>query len=112
MMETCVERLKAGNYNTQLIAVTVLTSMGREDLADIGLDIEPFEQVKRLAKLTKDSGLDGVVCSAQEAKMLREALGSEFALVTPGIRPEGSSADDQKRVSSSGLPQKLHLAFS
>lgn len=98
MMETCVERLKAGNYNTQLIAVTVLTSMGREDLADIGLDIEPFEQVKRLAKLTKDSGLDGVVCSAQEAKMLREALGSEFALVTPGIRPEGSSADDQKRI--------------
>lgn len=98
MMETCVERLKAGNYNTQLIAVTVLTSMGREDLADIGLDIEPFEQVKRLAKLTKDSGLDGVVCSAQEAKMLRETLGSEFALVTPGIRPEGSSADDQKRI--------------
>ena len=98
MMETCVERLKAGNYNTQLIAVTVLTSMGREDLADIGLDIEPFEQVKRLAKLAKDSGLDGVVCSAQEAKMLRETLGSEFALVTPGIRPEGSSADDQKRI--------------
>ena len=98
MMETCVERLKAGNYHTQLIAVTVLTSMGREDLRDIGLDVEPFEQVKRLAKLTKDSGLDGVVCSAQEAKMLREALGSEFALVTPGIRPEGSSADDQKRI--------------
>ncbi|WP_180063132.1 orotidine-5'-phosphate decarboxylase [Acinetobacter sp. YH16042] len=98
MMETCVERLKTGNYNTQLIAVTVLTSMGREDLADIGLDIEPFEQVKRLAKLTKESGLDGVVCSAQEAKMLRETLGSEFALVTPGIRPAGSAADDQKRI--------------
>ena len=48
--------------------------------------------------MTKDSGLDGVVCSAQEAKMLRETLGSEFALVTPGIRPEGSSADDQKRI--------------
>ncbi|QFS17230.1 orotidine-5'-phosphate decarboxylase [Acinetobacter indicus] len=98
MMETCVERLKAGNYNTQLIAVTVLTSMGREDLRDIGLDIEPFEQVKRLAALTKDSGLDGVVCSAQEAKMLRDSLGQEFALVTPGIRPEGSAADDQKRI--------------
>ena len=98
MMETCVERLKAGNYATQLIAVTVLTSMGREDLLDLGLDIEPFEQVKRLAKLTKDSGLDGVVCSAQEAKMLREVLGAEFSLVTPGIRPEGSSADDQKRI--------------
>ncbi|MBI0395579.1 orotidine-5'-phosphate decarboxylase [Acinetobacter bereziniae] len=98
MMETCVERLKAGNYSTQLIAVTVLTSMGREDLRDIGLDIEPFEQVKRLAKLTQDSGLDGVVCSAQEAKMLRQDLGAKFALVTPGIRPAGANADDQKRI--------------
>ncbi|WP_373688475.1 orotidine-5'-phosphate decarboxylase [Acinetobacter sp. YH12236] len=98
MMETCIERLKAGNYKTQLIAVTVLTSMGREDLKDIGLDIEPNEHVKRLAQLTKDSGLDGVVCSAQEAKMLRETIGQDFALVTPGIRPEGSNADDQKRI--------------
>lgn len=98
MMETCVERLQAGNYQTQLIAVTVLTSMGREDLKDLGLDVEPFEQVKRLAKLTQDSGLDGVVCSAQEAKMLRETLGQDFSLVTPGIRPVGSNADDQKRI--------------
>lgn len=98
MMETCVERLKAGNYQTQLIAVTVLTSMGHEDLKDIGLDIEPFQQVQRLAKLTQESGLDGVVCSAQEAKMLRETLGQDFALVTPGIRPDGSNADDQKRI--------------
>ncbi|WP_151821671.1 orotidine-5'-phosphate decarboxylase [Acinetobacter oleivorans] len=98
MMETCVERLKAGNYQTQLIAVTVLTSMGREDLKDIGLDIEPVEHVKRLAKLTKESGLDGVVCSAQEAKILRELIGQDFSLVTPGIRPEGSNADDQKRI--------------
>lgn len=98
MMETCVERLRAGNYQTQLIAVTVLTSMGREDLKDLGLDVEPFEHVKRLATLTKESGLDGVVCSAQEAKMLRESLGQDFALVTPGIRPEGSNADDQKRI--------------
>ena len=98
MMETCVERLQAGNYKTQLIAVTVLTSMGREDLKDLGLDVEPFEHVKRLATLTKDSGLDGVVCSAQEAKMLRETLGQNFALITPGIRPLGSNADDQKRI--------------
>lgn len=98
MMETCVERLQAGNYQTQLIAVTVLTSMEREDLRDIGLDIEPVEQVKRLAKLTQESGLDGVVCSAQEAKILREMLGADFALITPGIRPEGSNADDQKRI--------------
>lgn len=98
MMETCVERLKAGQYPTQLIAVTVLTSQTRDDLRDIGLDIEPFEQVKRLAKLTQESGLDGVVCSAQEAPLLRKELGQDFALVTPGIRPAGSSADDQKRI--------------
>ena len=98
MMQTCAERLKAGNYQTQLIAVTVLTSMGREDLCDIGLDIEPVEQVKRLAQLTQESGLDGVVCSAQEAKILRDMLGQDFALVTPGIRPEGANADDQKRI--------------
>lgn len=98
MMETCVERLQAGNYQTQLIAVTVLTSMGREDLRDIGLDIEPSEQVRRLARLTQESGLDGVVCSAQEAKMLRQELGQDFSLVTPGIRPAGSNADDQKRI--------------
>ncbi|MNC59903.1 Orotidine 5'-phosphate decarboxylase [compost metagenome] len=72
--------------------------MGREDLKDIGLDVEPVEHVKRLAKLTKESGLDGVVCSAQEAKILRELIGEDFSLVTPGIRPEGSNADDQKRI--------------
>ena len=98
MMETCVERLQAGNYQTQLIAVTVLTSMGREDLRDIGLDIEPVEQVKRLAKLTQESGLDGVVCSAQEAKILREMLGADFALLILFIRSEGSNADGQKRI--------------
>jgi len=98
MMETCVDLLNAGNYQTQLIAVTVLTSMGQEDLRDIGLDIEPVEQVKRLAALTQECGLDGVVCSAQEAKILRELLDVNFALVTPGIRPEGSNADDQKRI--------------
>lgn len=98
MMETCVERLNLGGYATQLIAVTVLTSMEREDLCDIGLDIEPVEHVKRLAKLTQESGLHGVVCSAQEAKLLRESLGADFALVTPGIRPMGSAANDQKRI--------------
>ena len=98
MMETCVQRLKAGNYSTQLIAVTVLTSMGREDLKDLGLDIEPFEQVKRLAKLTQESGLDGVVCSAQEAVRFKQVFGQEFKLVTPGIRPQGSDAGDQRRI--------------
>lgn len=98
MMETCVERLKQGNYETQLIAVTVLTSMEQDDLRDIGLDVNPVDHVRRLAKLTKDSGLDGIVCSAQEAKFLRQELGSDFVLVTPGIRPLGSDQDDQKRI--------------
>lgn len=98
MMETCVERLQKGGYNTQLIAVTVLTSLEQNDLKEVGIDIEPQQHVLRLAKLTQDCGLDGVVCSAQESKMLREHLGQDFVLVTPGIRPAGSQTDDQKRI--------------
>jgi len=98
MMVTARERLQQHNYDTLLIAVTVLTSSERSDLADIGLDLEPIEQVQRLARLTAECGLDGVVCSAQEAAMLRQAHSKPFALVTPGIRPEGSSSDDQKRI--------------
>ncbi len=98
MMETCVERLKKGNYSTQLIAVTVLTSLERADLVEVGLDVEPQQHVRRLAKLTQQCGLDGVVCSAQEAKILRQDLGQDFVLVTPGIRPAGSNQDDQKRI--------------
>lgn len=98
MMETCMQRLTQGNYQTLLIAVTVLTSMGREDLLDIGLDIEPIDQVVRLAKLTQASGLHGVVCSAQEATLLRQQLNNDFLLVTPGIRPANSASDDQKRI--------------
>ncbi|WLF85030.1 orotidine-5'-phosphate decarboxylase [Moraxella sp. ZY210820] len=98
MMETCIERLHKGSYNTQLIAVTVLTSLEQNDLREVGIDIEPQQHVLRLAKLTQDCGLDGVVCSAQESKMLREHLGQDFVLVTPGIRPAGSKVDDQKRI--------------
>ena len=98
MMCAARERLQQGNYQTLLIAVTVLTSSEREDLADIGLDIEPIEQVQRLAKLTSECGLDGVVCSAQEASILRQQHTLPFMLVTPGIRPEGSNANDQKRI--------------
>lgn len=81
-----------------LIGVTVLTSMEQSDLAGIGLDIAPNEQVTRLASLTKNAGLDGVVCSAQEATMLKAKLGKEFKLITPGIRPVGSDAGDQRRI--------------
>ena len=82
----------------KLIAVTVLTSMDKAQLASTGIQLEPLEQVQYLAKLAQDSGLDGVVCSAQEAALLRAQLGDEFLLVTPGIRPEGSDKGDQSRV--------------
>jgi len=81
-----------------LIAVTILTSMEQQDLAEIGLQGTPKDNVLRLAKLAKDSGLDGVVCSAQEAEDIRAEIGQNFCLVTPGIRPEGSAANDQKRI--------------
>ncbi|MDO8268006.1 MAG: orotidine-5'-phosphate decarboxylase [Moraxellaceae bacterium] len=98
MMTAARERLLQGNYDTRLIAVTVLTSMEREDLADIGLDVEPMDQVRRLAALTAECGLHGVVCSAQEAAVLREQQGKDFLLVTPGIRPAGSDSGDQRRI--------------
>ncbi len=81
-----------------LIAVTVLTSMGQEDLLGLGITKTPEEQVLSLATLTKESGLDGVVCSAWEAEKLKATLGKEFKLITPGIRPAGASVDDQKRI--------------
>ena len=97
MLEAAREALPA-NSNTKLIAVTVLTSMGAEDLKEIGLTHSPAEQVKKLATLTHDCGLDGVVCSPQEISLLREDLDNNFELVTPGIRPEWSVTGDQKRI--------------
>ena len=87
-----------GDKAPLLIAVTVLTSMDEAELERLGITKSPQEQVMHLAKLTKQAGLDGVVCSAQEAQSLKAALGKEFKLVTPGIRPAGSDAGDQKRI--------------
>lgn len=81
-----------------LIAVTVLTSMEASDLADIGVTLSPAEHAERLAALTQKCGLDGVVCSAQEAMRFKQAFGHDFKLVTPGIRPQGSAAGDQRRI--------------
>ena len=83
-----------------LIAVTVLTSMEASDLADLGVTLSPAEHAERLARLTQHCGLDGVVCSALEAKMIREACGDNFLIVTPGIRPSFATTDDQKRVAT------------
>ena len=82
----------------ELIAVTLLTSMAQEDLNGIGIEASPAQMVSRLAQLTQDSGLDGVVCSAQEAATLRQQCGKDFCLVTPGIRPVHAAANDQSRI--------------
>lgn len=87
-----------GDKAPLLIAVTVLTSMDEAELERLGINKSPQEQVMHLAKLTKQAGLDGVVCSAQEAQSLKAALGKDFKLVTPGIRPAGSDPGDQKRI--------------
>jgi orotidine-5'-phosphate decarboxylase len=89
-----------GSDKPSLIAVTVLTSMEQSDLTELGINLSPAEQVLKLATLTKQSGLDGVVCSAHEASLLKAQLGKEFQLVTPGIRPSFAGTDDQKRVMS------------
>lgn len=81
-----------------LIAVTVLTSFNQNELSAIGINIPIIEQVKKLAVLAKESGLDGVVCSAQEVKVIKSICGTQFLTVTPGIRLETSPKDDQSRV--------------
>ncbi|MFQ6370957.1 orotidine-5'-phosphate decarboxylase [Shewanella sp. YIC-542] len=99
MMEAARKALLPYGENAPLlIAVTVLTSMSSEELQLIGVNATAEEQVRRLAQLTYDAGLNGVVCSAQEAGMLKRRFGEDFKLVTPGIRPQGSDAGDQKRI--------------
>jgi len=99
MMTACRERLELfGQDRSMLIAVTVLTSMGADDLAGIGISGSPEAQVSRLATLTRNCGLDGVVCSAQEAPALKAEQGTDFKLITPGIRPLSSDKGDQQRI--------------
>ncbi len=99
MMEAARESLlQFGKQRPKLIAVTVLTSLAQEDLKQIGISCSPQEQVMRLAALTRDAGLDGVVCSAAETRVLRAELPKEFCLVTPGIRRAEDATGDQKRV--------------
>lgn len=98
MMEAAREALANLSHRPKLIAVTVLTSMSQADLLELSINVSPAEQVLRLAGLAQASGMDGVVCSAQEAAELRKKAGPDFCLVTPGIRPADASADDQFRI--------------
>lgn len=97
------EAAKLGVEKPLLIAVTVLTSMGQDELTnEVGVNREVGEQVVALAKLAKKAGMDGVVASPLEIKMIREACGDDFLIVTPGIRPREAGTDDQKRIKTPG----------
>ncbi len=98
MMSAAAEALSKYRERPYLIGVTVLTSMDSAQLKSIGVSAEPKEQVIRLAKLAKESGLDGVVSSAQEVSLIKSNVPAPFICVTPGIRPAGSSVGDQKRI--------------
>jgi orotidine-5'-phosphate decarboxylase len=98
MMRAALDAVKSVSPSTKLIAVTMLTSLSDEDLPTVGLTPPVADQVLRLASLTQQAGLDGVVCSAHEIARLRAELGPDFMLVVPGIRPAGSEVGDQRRV--------------
>jgi orotidine-5'-phosphate decarboxylase len=98
MLEAAAEAAARQPTPPMLIAVTVLTSMDSCDYAELGYADTLEDRVTRLASLSHDCGLGGVVCSAREARALRACCGPEFALVTPGIRPPGSAPGDQSRV--------------
>jgi orotidine-5'-phosphate decarboxylase len=101
MMTAAKAALQAyGKDAPLLIGVTVLTSMQSEELASIGVGGDALAQVGRLASLSAESGLDGVVCSAWEVSVLRTLIPKDFLLVTPGIRPAGSELGDQQRVAT------------
>lgn len=98
MMKEAAQAAAAAPKPPIVIGVTVLTSMNEESLKEIGVNAAVGEQVVRLARLAKTNGLSGVVASAQEATMLRRSFGKDFLIVTPGVRPAGAEAGDQKRV--------------
>ena len=100
MMEAARAALPGTGARPRLVAVTLLTSMDTNDMAEVGLGGNPQEAVLRLARLAQASGLDGVVCSAREASELRRQCGKPFTLVTPGIRPADAGVDDQARVAT------------
>jgi orotidine-5'-phosphate decarboxylase len=98
MMRAAVDTAKALAPDTKVIGVTVLTSFTEADMASVGLSVSAVEQVARLAKLARASGLHGVVCSPHEIATVRAACGKDFLIVTPGVRPAGAALGDQHRV--------------
>jgi orotidine-5'-phosphate decarboxylase len=98
MLEAAAQRAARENTGLCLLGVTVLTSLDQSDLLAVGVSDSPGQQAERLARLAQQSGLGGLVCSTEEVQRLRRVVGPDLVLVTPGIRPTGGEAGDQKRV--------------
>ena len=111
MMLRALEAADATNKNLRLLGVTVLTSFNEEGLAETGVTLPPAQQVELLAKLATDSGMKGLVCSPLEIETLRKIIPEDVILVTPGIRPAGSDANEQKRVMTPEMAAKAGSNF-
>lgn len=98
MLQAARQAVDESSHRPLLFGVTILTSHSEEELVELGLQGDSGTEVTRLASLAQGTGLDGVVCSPREAARLRGALGADFGLITPGVRPEGSGSDDQRRT--------------
>ena len=100
MMEAVREEMNKLTNPPLVLAVTILTSLGEEDIREVGFDRTIPEQIARLAKLAKDSGMDGVVASPLEIELIRDVCGKDFKILTPGIRPAFAAVNDQKRIAT------------
>jgi orotidine-5'-phosphate decarboxylase len=109
-MMQAAHHARAGSA-TLLTAVTVLTSHSAQEWSEIGLPGTPSEAVLKLAGLAMESGMDGMVCSANEAALLRGQLSDQPVLVTPGIRPAGSAQDDQSRVATPADAMRAGVSY-
>lgn len=111
MLRAARSAVADSDHKPWLVAVTVLTSMAQDDLEALGVQRSLQEQVMRLASLAQECQMDGVVCSAEEVESLRKLLSEDFLLVTPGIRPAGDPAQDQKRVVTPGQAIKSGSSY-
>ena len=100
MMEAVREEMNKLTDPPLVLAVTILTSLGEEDIREVGFDRTIPEQIAKLARLAKDSGMDGVVASPLEIELIRETCGKDFKILTPGIRPAFAAVNDQKRIAT------------
>ena len=100
MMEAVRSEMDKLTNPPLVLAVTILTSLGEEDIREVGFDRTIPEQIAKLAKLAKDSGMDGVVASPLEIELIRETCGKDFKILTPGIRPAFAAVNDQKRIAT------------